>query len=579
MTLTEKVCQMIFPALRNYNDEKVTSLHHDLVLLIAKYNFGGICLFGENSSGTKQMASLVNEINAATNLSDKKIPMVISIDQEGGYITRLSTGTSTIGNMALCATNNPENAKTEAQIISEELFALGINTNFGPVVDVNCNRNNPVIGVRSFSDKTANVVEYGKAYIDGLHENGIASCLKHFPGHGDTATDSHVGLPFVDKSLSELKETELVPFRELAESTDMIMTAHIQYPQIETSTYVSKSTGENVYLPATLSKKIITDILRNDIGFDGVVLTDALNMGAIADNFDEIDAAKLAINADVDVLLMPVLIESADDIDKMDAYIEKIVSLVESGEIDVSEIDNSVKRILTLKKNRGMFNERTIDVEHAKSVVGSKTHHETEWDLAIEAITEYGGSENPVKLSENEKVLVFVPWNSQVNSVKYAEQRLREEKLIGDQVTIEVVSYDGIENLNARDYESLIDDASIVIAAHKLSSGIDGLDVTKTDSTAKFVNDVLSIANEKDKKTIFISTQLPYDVTVFSADRSLMCYNPQGMSEIPSNYDGEVKKYSANLSAAFYIALSGKEATGYCPVNLNKPSIRRSGNN
>ena len=184
--------------------------------------------------------------------------------------------------MALAATGNPEYARTMASIYGRELGLVGVNTDFAPVMDINNNPNNPVIGVRSFGDSPETVAEYGIPFMEGLHDQGTIVTLKHFPGHGNTDTDSHTGFPCIESTYEELKDFELVPFQAAFEAgADMIMTAHIQYPKIETDTYTSISTGEEVYLPATMSHTILTDILRGDMGFDGLVVTDALDMAAI----------------------------------------------------------------------------------------------------------------------------------------------------------------------------------------------------------------------------------------------------------------------------------------------------------
>lgn len=235
------------------------------------------------------------------------------------------------GNMALGAADDVNVTKEAASVIGQELAALGINADFAPDVDVNSNPANPIIGIRSFSDDADAVAKHGAAFVRALNDTGVISTLKHFPGHGDTDTDSHTGLPMIDKSYNELKANELVPFKACIEAgSQMIMTAHIQYPQIEKTTYKSVLTGEDIYLPATLSKTIITDILRGDMGYDGVVVTDAMNMDAVAKHFDKFDAAKLAIEAGVDILLMPVDTSSTEGINSLDSYISTLTDMADN---------------------------------------------------------------------------------------------------------------------------------------------------------------------------------------------------------------------------------------------------------
>ena len=230
-----------------------------------------------------------------------------------------------------------------AAIYGEELKLLGIHADYAPVLDVNNNPNNPVIGVRSFSDDPEVVSEYGAAFIRGLHGAGVISTLKHFPGHGNTGTDSHTGLPLIDSSYEALKAVELVPFQAAIDAgADMVMTAHIQYPQIETETYVSKSTGEEIFLPATMSRTILTDILRGDMGFEGVIVTDALDMAAISANFTDEDMILLPINAGVDMLMLPMVYDTVS-FQRMQDMTDLAVQLVREGKISEDRIDASLR--------------------------------------------------------------------------------------------------------------------------------------------------------------------------------------------------------------------------------------------
>ena len=285
--------------------------------------------------------------------------------------------------MALAATGDPENARKMANIYGTELSLLGINADYAPVLDVNNNPNNPVIGVRSFSDSPEIVSEYGSKYIEGLHETGTIVTLKHFPGHGNTDTDSHTGFPVINSSLDDLRACELIPFQKAIDSgADMIMTAHIQYPQIEKETYTSKSTGEKVYLPATMSHTILTDLLRDEMGFEGVVVTDALDMAAINDNFSDEDIMLLAINAGADMIMLPIIMDT-NQFKRDLEMIETAIRLVEEGKIDIETIDESVRRILTLKKNHGLLDKTDFTVTNdmisaAESGIGCKENRDTE---------------------------------------------------------------------------------------------------------------------------------------------------------------------------------------------------------
>ncbi|MDQ1708829.1 MAG: beta-N-acetylhexosaminidase, partial [Frankiaceae bacterium] len=248
---------------------------------------GGVTLFARNVESREQVARLSAQLRAASR------GVLIAIDEEGGDVTRLdvATGSSYPGNLALGAIDDVEVTRAVAAAIGAELRAVGVNLNFAPVADVNSNPDNPVIGVRSFGPDAALVARHTAAYVDGLQSAGVAACTKHFPGHGDTADDSHHGLPTVSDSAAAL-ELALAPFRSaIAAGTRAIMTAHIVVPQF----------GPD---PATLNRRILTDLLRGELGFDGLVVSDALDMGAIRHGVGDVEGAVRAIAAGADALCL-----------------------------------------------------------------------------------------------------------------------------------------------------------------------------------------------------------------------------------------------------------------------------------
>ena len=224
MSLDEKISQMIIPAIRTWNEENVTDLQAcpELCEVLQRHQYGGIILFGANISGNEQTAKLLYDLqenNNGINTVKTHIPYLTPVDEEGGIVIRLSSGTRMTGNMALGATGDAEvNAGKTGEIIGEELAALGFNTDFAPDIDVNNNPANPVIGTRSFSDDPEIVAKLGLAYSKGLSKNNIIATYKHFPGHGDTGVDSHIGTPSVEKTYDELLKTELVPFKAAIEN-------------------------------------------------------------------------------------------------------------------------------------------------------------------------------------------------------------------------------------------------------------------------------------------------------------------------------------------------------------------------
>ena len=399
MSLQDKVSQMLMPCLRysffevvkdeNGNEKRnrkpLEELDERYTALLNEYKFGGIILFNENLQSSAKSFELIRQIKEAHGVNE--IPLFISADQEGGSVRRISFGTAMPGNMALTASSDPQNAYDSANIIGSEMKLLGLNTNFAPVVDINSNPNNPVIGVRAFSDDSDYAREYIEKNIEGYHSQNILVSLKHFPGHGDTAVDSHTGLPQVDKTYEEIRENELKTFEYgIAAGADMIMSAHIMFPNIDNSQYIALN-GQKVYLPATLSKKII-GMLREDLGFNGIIITDSLSMDAIRKYYKVEDTARFAINAGVDMLLIPVDYHESVEvyIEELKQYVAMIVKMVEDGDIEESTIDNAVRRILKEKYESHLSN-KTNEIENLSALIGSRENHEVELEIAKKAIT------------------------------------------------------------------------------------------------------------------------------------------------------------------------------------------------
>ena len=396
MTLRDKLAQMMVPSFRKWAPDgkqpvAVTELEGEVRELIAGARFGGVVLFAENCVDAEQTLRLVSSMQTAT-LEGGGVPLFVCTDQEGGRVTRLSFGTTGVGNRMLAATGDPENARLMAAIHGKEIGLLGMQVDLAPVLDVNNNPLNPVIGVRSFSDDPQIVAEYGLAYMEGLHQSGIIPTLKHFPGHGNTDTDSHTGLPVINCTYEELKKCELVPFQAAIDAgAEMVMTAHIQFPEIEKETCESLS-GEKIAVPATMSRVILTDILRGDMGFTGVVMSDALDMAAVAKSFRQEDVLRMAINAGVDLLLLPPVWDE-DSLVQVQTLLDTAVALAESGEIETARIEESVRRILALKQKYGLLEQTDFSVTQeqvraAQEGVGSDAHRETERQIALKAQNE-----------------------------------------------------------------------------------------------------------------------------------------------------------------------------------------------
>lgn len=573
MSTEDKISQMIMPAFRySYDSENnrsnVTAITDDIAATIGKHSYSGVILFGQNTPTNENTVRLVDALQKA-NAVNSRPRLLITIDQEGGSVTRLGQGTMMPGSMALGAANDLSLTREAASMMGRELSALGINADFAPDVDVNNNPANPIIGVRSFSDDPQMVSEHGREFVKALNESGVISTLKHFPGHGDTDTDSHTGLPCINKSYEELKQNELIPFQACIEAgSQMIMTAHIVYPQIEKQTYISKLTGEAINLPATLSKTIISDILRGDMGYSGVVITDAMEMDAIAKHFDRIDAAKLAIEAGVDILLIPVDTTTKAGFADMDAYISTLAQLADSGQISMDKINAAVLRILTLKENNGLFSaydgtDIETRVQNAIDSVGTKGNHDKEWEIAKKGMTLVKNEDNALPLSRtNEKTVVLVPYNDETNPMNYAIRKLKEDGKFPEGATFEAYSY----------YKKAIDEVLPMIEGADnvvFMSEIYGASALKGDA-ARMADTIADTIHEKGGRFIVMSVSLPYDAARFQkADAIMIAYLPRSMPVDPGDKVKEIEQYGANMPVAMYMMYSAADApTAKLPINI-----------
>jgi len=318
------------------------------------------------------------KLNAMQRIS--RVPLLTSADLEpglgrleGGVFSHylMDAGSATVfpSNMAIAATGREQDAYDVARAIGQEARAVGIQIDFAPVVDVNNNPNNPVINTRSFGEVPARVARMSALFVKGLQESGTIATAKHFPGHGDTDVDSHVGLPVVGATMARLDSVELVPFRAAIQAgAGLVMTAHIALPAVN---------GDSA-TPATLSPRIITGLLRDSLGFGGVTITDAMTMEGVGKGYTTEQSSVLAVKAGADILLKP-----TDPTRAIDA----VVAAVERGEIPRARIDSAARHVLMLKARAGLPRSRFVDLEALRDVVGSPAHRALAADIAQRAIT------------------------------------------------------------------------------------------------------------------------------------------------------------------------------------------------
>lgn len=578
MTLEDKVSQMMVLSLRGWpgadgTTESLGTLNDSLRNYLAYRHVGGVLLFSENCKEAGKTLQLVSDMQLANRSGGNAIPLLIAADQEGGRVARLGDGTSGPGNMALAAGGHPENARRMGRIIGNELSLVGINTDLAPVVDVNDNPANPVIGTRSFSDDPMTVATYASFFMQGLRDEQVMSALKHFPGHGNTDTDSHTGLPMVNRSLEELCRNELIPFKAAIDNgADMVMTAHIQYPQIETGTYVSVSTGERIYLPATMSKVILTDLLRGGLGFEGVIISDALEMDAISKNFATDDILTMTINAGVN-LLLPMSVYSPEDLAQVDAMIDRAVQLVRSGRIDPARVDDSVLRILRMKQKNGLLGQTDFSVTSerlaaAEAGVGSEQHRQEAWEMTAEGLTLYKNENQayPVRVRENEKVLLLFTGTAYNGAGDLAQQILKESGIVPESAVM--MSMAATKEQEAACMAAAAAADHVIVISNVLSAG--AMDPTRASGYPMVIaNRVIEQCHQKGQTVVVISSQLPYDVSCYqAADAILLAYGSGAMRTVPPA-DGAGSAYAPNLPAALCAAFGAVEATGTLPVRLS----------
>lgn len=366
---------------------------------IQNYHIGGIIYLQVNGNlnDPVRSANFSNALQSCAMATDG-IPLLISMDQEGGRVTRITGGADFPGNMALGASRNTALALSAGTVFGSEIRAVGGNMDLAPVLDVNNNPLNPVIGVRSFGEQPGLASQMGIAYLDGLHASATIATGKHFPGHGDTATDSHTGLPIVTYDFTTLDTIHAEPFRQaINNGLDAIMTAHILVTCLDASR------------PATLSPLVIDGYLRDELAFDGVCMTDSLGMAALRNGYTDTQIPVMAIQAGVDILLSP---------PSLDVAFNAVKSAVNGGSIPMSRINEAVTRILKLKRKYGLFANPYADPNMADDIVGSPEHWSAELAAARAGATLVQNTSSflPLNLTSGQKILLVTVQSSETTT-------------------------------------------------------------------------------------------------------------------------------------------------------------------
>lgn len=341
MTLQEKVCQMFVVNLELLDTRKGSFYEYrkctkQMKKMLADYPVGGVVLFSRNIENRQQTQKLIGKLQ-----ENSSTPLFVCVDEEGGIVSRIASnpemGTTVFPTMEeIGREEDAEYAYQMGETIGKEIKELGFNVDFAPVADVKTNESNTEIGSRSFGDDPDKVSEMVVSVVEGLQSQGVSATLKHFPGHGDASSDSHEGSVNVDNSIMRMRKIDFVPFQNgIDAGVDFVMISHISISRVTEST-----------TPASLSSLIMRDILRGELGFEGVIITDALNMHSITDDYTEEETVYMAVRGGADLLLMPMNLENSVNI---------LIQKVESGDIDERLVDDAVLRILEVKYKRGIL--------------------------------------------------------------------------------------------------------------------------------------------------------------------------------------------------------------------------------
>ncbi len=516
MTIEQKLGQMfmVSPDWTSYNDAMNS---------IKEYHFGNILYMTPSVSNKTKISSLSNSLQKQM-MDYNGIAGFISIDQEGGRVNRLSDGgTRFVSSMAIAATNNSQNAYLVGEAIGFELRNYGINSNLTPVLDVNKNSDNPSIGIRSYGDDPEKVSEFATKMFLGLKSQNVLSCAKHFPGYGDTDLDSHETLPIVNTSKEELKKSELLPYiSAIQNGVDSIMTGHIIYTALDKSR------------PATLSKVVLQDLLRDELNYEGLIISDSMEMNAIKNYYGGFDKTSImAVDAGVDILLYTGMNNA-----KM-AY-NGLKKAVNNGEISVDRIIESVLRIIKMKLKYKVNDYVAPDKNITEEL---KQHSEFNQKLSDSALTLVKGE---YKISKEEKVLIIsskTTYNPGYSSFsEYAEKSMDKE---GYNIT----SYNVSDNVTNDEYNNII---GIIENYDKVIIALSNVKKFHYNNSVKLVNELSNTLNDN---LLVIGLFNPYDFLAYDNINNYICV-----------YCDQLESHNSIIK---YLK-SQLVPTGVVPVNLNK---------
>ena len=564
MTTQEKICQLLVPAYRKINGgttDDVTVLNDEVAQLISTYPFAGIILYGENLTANDTGTLLIHQLQQANVSQDTRPQLFIMVDQEGGLVARLARSTAGISPMALAATGNPTHTQEIAQMMGTEIQALGINVNLAPLADVLTNPRLESLVVRTFGDSPDVVAAHAQAYLSGLRQAGVLNCLKHFPGMGSASenTDDTNQPVIVDKTRAQMDACELLPFKRSLEAglVDMMMVTHTSYPSLETRTFQAAD-NQTYTLPASLSPAVVTGLLREELGFDGLVVADAILGTLITHHFSAVQVLQLALEAGVDILPYSLELNQPSSVEAFKTALETFGAQVSADTNLQTKLDAAVTRILTFKQKHGLLTPYTLtdvqaqtQAQTALQTVSTQEHHDIQWPVALEAITLVDHLDNALPLSPDEKVAVLHYYNSQTRSVNYGLAQL----VTAGQLTQEQAAAVKVMNVHDENLLTTLEEVETVVILSSVyyESELSPDSPVPYSDEIKVVLPLLETLRARGAKIIIASCHLPYDLGLYygEADALLAGYLANGMSTAIETADNQ-PKFGALVPAIIY---------------------------
>ncbi|XJZ28579.1 glycoside hydrolase family 3 N-terminal domain-containing protein [Bacillota bacterium Lsc_1132] len=526
MSDKEKIGQLVMPSTR-YNHTSISD--ENTRKLIQEYHIGSVIHYGK--ANAESIAIFNNQLQKWASETRLKIPLLISADLEYGTSQHVTDGTDFPRQMAIGATRDLGTAEQIAKITAIESKAIGFNWNYSPLADVNTNPANPVIGVRSFGEKTELVSQMTVAQIKGYQQNGLLATAKHFPGHGDTSVDSHLGLAAVTYDRRTLEKTHLPPFQAaIAAGVDSIMTAHVIIKAIDPK------------LPATLSKKVLTDLLRKKMGYNGIIVTDSMSMDAIDKHWGAGQAAIMAINAGADIVMA-----TGSYKHQLETY-NALYHAYKSGKLTKKRVNESLDRILSAKVKYDLFHHRYVDPANAAKVVNNPAHKKAAAEAAKKSIT----------LLKNDGVLPFNTKDDKATTLVVGP------KIYGSTKYIEAIAKSVADKASGKVLRSITSDnptSAEIVKVSNLAKQANRI-IVSTNSTSTLSHGQLKLVGALQscgKPIVVLSLGLPYDIKNFPAVRAYIAsYSiDRWGSPVPSTWN-----------AAIDVLFGSKKGEGTLPVTI-----------